>query len=96
MGNFLTQPITTKEIETFEYCGKTGAVVSMQGWRINMEVLFRFIYFICRTLTSPNLFFLGWRIVASLVYLMDMVEPLHLNSGILLLFCFNVIVRSIY
>lgn len=38
MGNILNQPITEKQIETFEFEGHKGVVVSMQGWRTSMEV----------------------------------------------------------
>jgi len=38
MGNILNQPIKEKQIESFEFEGHKGVVVSMQGWRTSMEV----------------------------------------------------------
>ena len=43
MGNFLNQPVVDKSAELFEFSGKTGAVVSMQGWRVQMEVGYRLV-----------------------------------------------------
>ena len=43
MGNFLNQPVVDKSAELFEFSGKTGAVVSMQGWRVQMEVGYRMV-----------------------------------------------------
>ena len=42
-GNFLNQPVVDKSAELFEFSGKTGAVVSMQGWRVQMEVGYRMV-----------------------------------------------------
>lgn len=38
MGNFMAQPDVRKTVDSFEYSGKRGAAVSMQGYRVSMEV----------------------------------------------------------
>ena len=38
MGNTLAQPDTNKNIRSFKFEGRSGAVVGMQGWRPSMEV----------------------------------------------------------
>lgn len=38
MGSILNKPVTDKKVQTFEFEGKSGALVDMQGWRITMEV----------------------------------------------------------
>lgn len=81
MGNFLTQPDVKKTIDTFDFYGKTGAVVSMQGWRVSMEVCLCNYSIIDRMLMLPNLRFPGYLGVVSLVFLMDMEEQLHQTTG---------------
>ena len=38
MGNILNQPVVDKDVTSFTFKGNKGVVVSMQGWRISMEV----------------------------------------------------------
>ena len=38
MGSILNKPVTEKKVQTFEFEGKSGALVEMQGWRVSMEV----------------------------------------------------------
>ena len=44
MGNILNQPVVDKEVLSFSFKGNKGVVVSMQGWRITMEVIVRTIF----------------------------------------------------
>ena len=39
MGNILNQPVVDKDVTSFTFKGNKGVVVSMQGWRISMEVI---------------------------------------------------------
>ena len=42
MGAYLSEPITTKEIETEENELMAVVACSMQGWRVSQEVNFKF------------------------------------------------------
>lgn len=44
MGNILNQPVVDKDVLSFSFKGNKGVVVSMQGWRITMEVIVHTIF----------------------------------------------------
>lgn len=81
MGGVLERPAREKEIVSFSEGSLHGAVVSMQGWRPSMEVIYSSIL---NTNRIPFLHILQCRLtktVVSLLFLMDMAEIILLHTG---------------
>lgn len=81
MGGVLERPAREKEIVSFSEGSLHGAVVSMQGWRPSMEVIYSSILNINRI---PFLHTLQCRLtktVVSLLFLMGMAEIILLHTG---------------